>query len=534
MKFFNTTGPINPEEHYYIPHRLNEEEIRNLINQKKYFILHAPRQSGKTTGIIDFVKRLNQEGIYTALYVNVEPAQAARSDVKNGIESILEEINECGKLFLDKDDPLFKCAQKSLKHISISSLKKLLQDWSSSSSKPIILFIDEIDSLVGDTLISVLRQIRAGYTNRPKSFPQSICLIGVRDVRDYRIWSDEQQATILGGSAFNIKAESLTLPDFTPAQVKDLYLQHTQETGQEFTQEAIDYAFHLTQGQPWLVNALAYQACFRDPLMSKGFDIPDPAKLVTKEVIERAKETLIGRQDTHLDVLISRLHEQRVYAVIDAILSSNIENPTFTEDDVKYVVDLGLVKRDAKNIWIANPLYQEILPRAISANYQGRLGGRSVDYIDQNGSLNMKKLLEKFTQFYRENSAAWLADAVYKESAPHIILMAFLQRVINGGGNIHREYALGRKRVDLLVTWPQTLRLNPGQVKQRIVIELKIWHSPKTLAEGLLQTAEYMDSSNATEGHLVIFDRRPNRSWDEKVYHRQEQIHTKIIEVWGM
>jgi hypothetical protein len=518
MKFFNTVGPINPEKHYYIPGRLNEKEIRALIEQEKYFILHAPRQSGKTTAIKEFVKQLNQGGIYKALYFNVEPAQTTRGNVKEGMESILTEIGASGELFLDKQDTLFNHVQKGLEQVTISSLKKLLQDWSSSSDKPIVLFIDEIDSLVGDTLISVLRQLRAGYMNRPKNFPQSACLVGVRDVRDYRIWSDKDQAIILGGSAFNIKAESLVLSDFTFEQIKNLYNQHTDATGQQFADEAIEYAFYLTQGQPWLVNALAYQACFKD--------VTDRTKIITKEIIERAKETLIVQQDTHLDVLIARLNEQRVYAVIDAIISGASENPQFTDDDVKYVVDLGLVKRDAKNIWISNPIYQEILPRALSANFQGKLGGRSVDYVKADGSLDMKKLLEKFTQFYRENSAAWMVDELYKESAPHIIMMAFLQRVINGGGTIHREYALGRKRVDLLITWPAG--------KQRIVVELKVWYSPQTMIEGLQQTAEYMDTSNATEGHLVIFDRRAGRTWDEKIYRRQEKVDHKVIEVWGL
>jgi hypothetical protein len=103
--------------------------------------------------------------------------------------------------------------------------------------------------------------------------------------------------------------------------------------------------------------------------------------------------------------------------------------------------------------------------------------------------------------------------------------MAFLQRIINGGGKINREYALGTERVDLLLLW-QT---------QRIVVELKVWRNPqKTLIKGLEQTASYMDTANATEGHLVIFDRREDKSWDEKIYTRQESVDGKSITVWGL
>ena len=116
--------------------------------------------------------------------------------------------------------------------------------------------------------------------------------------------------------------------------------------------------------------------------------------------------------------------------------------------------------------------------------------------------------------------------------------MAFLQRVINGGGTIHREYALGRGRVDLLITWKY------GKTKtQCIVIEVKVWRDSKSLPDGLTQTGRYMRISDATEGHLVIFDRTPNKSWDEKIYQRDVERgasptkpggRRRVIHVWGM
>ncbi len=519
MKTFNTTGPIKQEKNYYISHRLNEREIRFLIDQEKYFVLHAPRQSGKTTAIVAFVKELNQEGRYKALYINIESAQAARSDFIKGLTIILNNFKlaildnfgakDSGLVFLEKI--------LETKNINGASFGEFLQFWSQNSDKPILLFIDEIDSLVGDTLISVLRQLCAGYINRPKSFPQAVCFVGVRDVRDYRIWSDSDQATVLGGSAFNIKAESLTLADFSKEQLTDLYNQHTQETGQKFTQEALDYAFYLTQGQPWLTNALAYQACFKDKT--------EHTTTITKDILETAKEALIKRQDTHLDVLYSRLNEPRVRNVIDAVINSDTTMQLSEDnDDVKYVIDLGLIKIDQHNLWIANPMYKEVLPRALSSAMQLKLSSRSVDYKNPDGTLNMHKLLEKFVQFYRENSADWLKDVHYKESGPHLLLMAFLQRIINGGGTIHREYALGRGRVDLSIHYGT----------QRILVEIKVKRSERTLDEGLEQTANYMDQVGDTEGHLVIFNPHKDISWDEKVFTRVERFNDKVITVWGL
>lgn len=517
MRFFNTAGPINPEKHYYVPHRLNETLVRQLIDQDKYFILHAPRQSGKTTAIQMFVDELNKENNYKAFYVNVEPAQIARGNVEKGMEIILKQFQNQAKIYYHLNDSIFPIIEQALKSLSGASLQGFLQEWSAASDKPIILFVDEIDSLTGDTLISVLRQLRAGYPNRPKHFPQSVCLFGVRDVRDYMIWSESEHNMILGGSAFNIKAESLTLPNFSLDQVHNLYNQHTQETGQKFSDEAIKYAFELTQGQPWLVNALAYQACFRD--------VTDRNQSITKDVIERSKETLILRRDTHIDQLVHKLHEPRVRYIMDAIISGTEEEQLFKPDDLQYVRDLGLITQ--KGIKIANPIYQEVIPRALvytkQESMQETVPGIA-SYQNPDKSLNMHKLLSAFTQFFRVNSAMWLAQIDYPESAPHLLLMAYLQRVVNGGGKIHREYALGRKRVDLLVEFGS----------QRIIIEMKINRGKQTIPEGLEQTAGYMDTSNATEGHLLIFDQTPGKSWEEKIFTQEDMFDNKKITVWGL
>ena len=520
MRFFNTSGPIDTNDHYYVPNRLNEAEIRQLIDQKKYFVLHAPRQSGKTTAINMFIKQLNSAGKYKAIYVNVEPAQAARSDVKAGMEMLLEAIADACSSYLAPTDPLFKLVEKNLQRVSGMSLQKLLHQWSAASDQPIILFIDEIDSLVGDTLISVLRQLRAGYMRRPAEFPQAACLIGVRDVRDYLIWSDETKTNILGGSAFNIKAESLVLPNFTLEQVHFLYLQHTQETGQQFTDDAITHAHTLTQGQPWLVNALAYQACFRD--------VTDQTRPITKDVIEHAKEKLILRRDTHIDALVARLNEPRVREIIDAIISGGGGETNFKTDDLQYVRDLGLV--GPKGFVIANPIYQEIIPRELIYTKEEEITTSPSWYKRTDGSLDIHKLMTAFTEFYRENSEVWRERFAYKESGPHLLLLAFLQRVVNGGGKIHREYGLGRKRVEILIQWPA----QPGPTAQPIVIELKVLRGERTLTDGLQQTAEYMDTNASTEGHLVIFDATPGKTWDEKIYTKNCAHADKSITVWGL
>ena len=515
-KFFNIAGPVVPGKHYLLPLRLDSQKINELISRSYYFILHAPRQTGKTSAIFQLINRLNLESKFTPLYVNVESAQAARSNVKAGIDTILGLIKSRILDTYGPHDPALELFDKITDN-PLYAIYEFLREWSKIAQKPLILFIDEIDSLIGDTLISVLRQLRTGYLERPSAFPQSICLIGVRDVKDYKIFSEEQQSMVIGGSAFNIKAESLVLQNFSQEEVRTLYQQHTQETGQIFTDDAFEYAFEQTCGQPWLVNALADQVTTRE--------VPDRLLPITKENMVQARDALIMRRDTHLDVLIDRLKEERVAHIIDAIIAGKRTPIPFPSEDVKYATDLGLITEKNGILQIANPIYQEVIPRELTSTRQHSFTQPRASFFRADGTLDMHKLLMEFTQFYRENSDVSAEELLYKESGPHLLLMAYLQRIVNGGGRVHRECALGKGRVDLLVEYKN----------QSIVLELKLFHSTnKTIEEGLRQTAEYMITKNATEGHLIIFDSSKRKPWDKKIFQETKKVNSLIIHIWGM
>ncbi len=266
-----------------------------LIEQQKYFVLHAPRQTGKTSSLLALMDYLNTQGRYRCVYVNVEIAQAARENVVEAIRAILGELGSWARITLG-DTFIDGCRSEILTQYGpFDAFSEALSRWSAHDPKPLILLIDEIDALVGDTLIAILRQLRAGYARRPRYFPQSVVLCGVRDVRDYRIHSASEKTVITGGSAFNVKAKSLRLGDFSQAEVEALYRQHTEETGQIISPEALARLWDLTQGQPWLVNALGYETCFE---MEAGQDRRRP---ITAELVEQAKENLILRRETHLD-----------------------------------------------------------------------------------------------------------------------------------------------------------------------------------------------------------------------------------------
>lgn len=531
-RFFNTAGPNRPEVEYTIDplSRFDLEEILGLIAQGKYFVLHAPRQTGKTSCVLALRDYLNKKGDYIAVYANVEGGQASRNDVESVVNSTCDTLAESFRIVMNSDEP-WEIREEVRKVGKDTMLTSYLQRLSERIPKPILLVIDEIDALVGDSLVSVLRQIRAGYAYRPTHFPQSIILCGVRDVRDYRIVLSNQDI-VTGGSAFNIKAKSLRLGNFSKEEIHELYMQHTHETGQRWDESCFPMVWEATEGQPWLVNALANEVTYEIK------ENRDRSVVITPEMIYRAQENIIYRRDTHIDILINKLNEPRVKRVIEPMLanSENADDSLIPTDDIQYVEDMGLIKRErGKPRRIANGIYREIIPRELTWSTQDSLPQQPQWYQNADNSLNMEKLLLDFQQFFRQNADSWIGKFDYAEAGPQLLLQAFLQRIVNGGGYIDREYGLGRKRTDLLIRKPLTERYE-GPV-QRIVLELKIKRGAleTVIEEGLKQTWEYMDlAGSIDEGHLIVFDRDGSKSWQERLWHHPAEYQGHPIMVWGM
>jgi hypothetical protein len=488
-RHFNTAGPCRPDIHYMLPVAARLPDVAPLIEQQAYFVLHAPRQSGKTTAMQALARELTAGGRYVAVLLSMEVGAPFADDPGAAERAALESWRADARWQLPPDlqPPPWPAAEPG------AQLAAAIERWVTTAPRPLVVFLDEIDALRDETLVSVLRQLRDGYRRRPAAFPWSLALIGLRDVRDYRVagGSGDRLGT---ASPFNIKVESLTLADFTAAEVAALYAQHTADTGQVFTPDALARAFDLTQGQPWLVNALARQAV--------EVLAPDPARPVTVAVIEQAKERLIERQDTHLDSLAERLREERVRQIILPILAGASLGDV-PDDDRRFVLDLGLVRHDpAGGLVIANPIYREVIPRVLAGGPQASLPRIAPTWLQPDGTLDPARLLDAFLAFWRQHGQPLLGatPGPYREIAPHLVLMAFLHRVVNGGGTLEREYAIGSGRMDLCLRY--------GDVT--LGIELKVWRdgAPDPLAEGLAQLDAYLTGLDAAAGWLVLFDQR--------------------------
>ena len=518
MRYFNIAGPCNKTEHYMIEAASRLKGVDQLIDMKQFFVIHAARQSGKTTYLRDLTDRLNAEGKYHAIYCSLESLQSFENP-KEGIPEIVKLLK---KILSFSNIPNKHEFAENADYTYISGVLNMsLSLFCMKIDKPLVLLFDEADCLKEDTLITFLRQLREGYNSRSTiPFVHSLALVGMRNIRDYKAKVRPESQSLGSASPFNIVTEVFTLNNFTKEEITALYRQHTEETGQLFEEDAIELVYEQTQGQPWLVNAIAREVIVK--MLQSDYTRPVTAKLA-----EEAIQTIILRRDTHIDSLLERLKEERVRRVIEPMLLGEDFFDRLS-DDYRYVTDLGLIKSIEGKIQPANPIYGEVIARTLSYDAQEKFmlekPNATISHYLKDGKIDMDFLMQEFQQFWRENSSIWIERFFYKEAAPHLILMAFLQRVINGGGNILRDMAAGIGRTDLCLVYE----------RKKYPIELKIWRGEKTLYQGIEQMMRYMDVFGCREGWLAIFDQRLHVDWDEKIYMRKEKVKGKIVTVVGL
>lgn len=487
--------------------RLVGAQLDRYVGDKLYWVLHAPRQTGKTTFLQDWARKINAGGEAVACYVSLESCQGItdRAEAMVNIHKAVCASSEKAGLPVP-ELPLDTAYSAEF------LLQNTMQKWAKLvSPKPLVVLFDEADVLTGDPLISFLRQLRSGFADRGVGkFPVSIALVGMRDLRDY-ITAAKDGIAPNPGSPFNIKEDSVFISNFNKNDVAALFAQRTEETGQKITDEAIAYLYEQSWGQPWIVNNLFKRATIQ--VLDK-----DDYQTITLDHIATAREQMILARETHLDALSVRLHDPKIRRVIETIIAGQVDfSITRTNPDIELATDLGLIKWDnAAGFKISNPIYEDILTRHLNSSYYDNLPSPTEwKWQKADGKLDMESLLKEFQGFWRSHSEIWEEMAGYTEVFPHLLLTAFLQRLLNGGGRTDREVAAGRGRMDLRIEY----------MGDKFIIEIKLVRNrdnpEKVREDGLRQIADYRDkAAPGAPSYLMIFDRRDKtkeKSWDERI-----------------
>ena len=503
VRFFNTTGPCNPDDHYMLPpaDRLQGAQLHRYVGDKLYWSLHAPRQTGKTTFLQSWAKELNATGNQAACYVSIEDCQGVleRAEAMRTIYAAVRYYAESAKL------PVPDCSIENTEGL----LRETLARWSAIvAPKPLVVLFDEVDVLEGDAMISFLRQLRGGFASRGiGKFPVSVALVGMRNLKDYLVASKDGKV-VNPGSPFNIKEDSVSISNFTKENIAQLFAQRTEETGQQIEAKALDYVWEQSKGQPWIVNNLFKRATLQI-LNADNYGI------VTLDHIQQARELMILGRETHLEAVTFRLQLPRVRKVVEKLMTGEIDMHLAESDDFRLYLDLGLVANNSGEMSIANPIYREVLARDISYGAQVMMPPPAFRWQKTDGTLDMDSLLKEFQKFWRKHSEIWESKSDYTEAFPHLLLMAFLQRITNGEGHIEREYAAGRGRMDLFIDFKGTQH----------IIEIKLirdYDNPEEVQEdGIGQILWYRDKVGINVPcYLLIFDRRSEDKklpWEQRI-----------------
>ena len=500
-----------------LPPERRLRRVQELIEERKFFTLHAGRQTGKTTSLMWLERHLNASGRWRALRVDLETARE-QPEPAAALTTVLGSIDDALQLrhgtLARPDAAEIEAALRDPSRALLGYLRRL----AALDERPLVLLLDEADGLVGAAMVSILTQLRQGYIERAEApFPSSVALVGQRQVRDYVLGAEERRSVSWLGttSPFNITAEAATLGPFNEAEVAELLAQHTADTGQRWEPDATRRIWALAQGHPWLTSALADQIA--------GRDVRDRGVAITVAHVEAARETIIVERRSHIDSLIARLREPRVRRILEPMLVGASLPADLLDDDVSYALGLGLVRVAGGELQIANPIYREVIPRALTWTQQISLHQPTQWYVRPDGTLDLPKLVAAWQTFWRKDGHLSAEGFGYREAGAHLMLMAFLQRIVNGGGRIEREYGLGRGAVDLMIFWRS----------ERHAVEVKLRRDTETEAEALEQIVRYLDHAALDEGWLVMFDLRKEPSWSDKLFVRRIQHAGKTIHLVG-
>ncbi len=499
MRRFSSYGPVDTQEHYYVPRKeLIERAYTQLLgyNPKKggnYFTVWAPRQTGKTWVMQQILFRLQQDPRFDILKINLEHLKE-QEDVSRVIRSIATETGEK----LGKDFSHVETREQFQNMFKKDSLQK-----------PLILILDEFDSLAETCInaivgtfrnISISRMDEMAKTTEQKTYLlHSVALIGVRSV----LGVDVEK-----GSPFNVQ-RSLHIPNLTLEEVTSMFQWYEKDSGRGIQKEVLEELFYETGGQPGLT-------CWFGELLTEGFDgyTPDPKKSITPRDFEivYAAATYALPNNNILNLISKAEKEPEKAMVLEMFQTDRKLAFRFDDKTISSLYMNGIAEKEVEDgvhyyLKFSCPFVQKRLFNYFSNELFSKMGTlvepfQDLDHVLVENGLSIPGLAALYRGYLSRNRS-WLfkdvprrSDLKIYEAVFHFNLFSYLDKFLRPkGGRVFPEFPTGNGKIDLVITYRG----------KTYGIELKSFSDLAAYRASLKQAALYGKQLNLPEIYLLVF-----------------------------
>jgi hypothetical protein len=521
-KEFNTEGKCRPDLHFMADTTAKFDAIMDLIKKGKYFIIHRPRQYGKTTMLFKLLYALNEDADYITFNTSFQGV---------GDDVFLDEQRFC-PMFLE----LLEAETKEWQHprladflseakqrvTNLKDLSKTITELVGLAGKKLVLFIDEVDKSSNNQLfVSFLAMLRDKYLRRELSSDATfyaVVLAGVYDVKSLKIKirSDDEKKY---NSPWNIAADFDVNMDLQPNEIKPMLDDYALENGVAMdTIKIAEHLFYYTSGYPFLVSKIC-------KIIDEKMPEVRSRKAWAVEDVDHAVERLLQEHNTNFDTVVKNLENYPELYHLTAQLI--LESQALSYDALDPMINLGVLHgiftKNGTSLAIHNRIYAEVIANYMTARaMRTQLPSSGYEYSGiymlPGGHLNVEKVLLRFQNLLKEEYSQ--KDRDFLERQGRLIFLAFLKPILNGHGYSFKEPQISEeKRLDIVIT------LN----RHKYVVELKLWRGEQAHKKGLIQLVDYLNRQGLDTGYLVIFDHSAVKEW------KQQRVRTKgkkIFIVW--
>lgn len=513
MRRFTTDGPCDATHHYVLPAAPRLAEVRSLIDQGAYFVLHAPGRTGKTTALRALAAQITSEGRYAALVCSAAVAAPARSDIVLIQDALLSSL----RIAAEQDFPLDLRPPPFPPSADATRLWEGLSAWAHVCPRPLVIFFDDLDTLHGAALESVFRQLETGFSRRPGHFPWSIGLAGQFDVRSNDSSEADTSKATLSIGPFERFWSTRLLPAFTIDEIRALYAEHFGRDENHFTSDALTFVHEASAGHPFFVQAFGIELAERR----------SDSDTITKPIVFSAYQRLVERAVTPIDALSSYLTEPRVRRVIEPLLLGSAEIASAADSDLQFVRDMGLVTCN-NPVRIDGLIFRALVPRLLSESTRRAFDVDSALFFDTDGRLSIERLLQTFVAFYAAYGTELLAAIAYTKIAPEIVFLGVLFQALEGRGWVNVEFGASRGRMDVTLSVPLAANYLDANAETSITEQREVLvlmsrrkGDSKVKARGLASLDAALLQASSDSGTLVIFDKRDKRLNGKRVKLRE-------------